>query len=197
MRGMCKLHETFQPHTIQMKSNWTSDQIFYRAYRSTKKKCIRLIRSQSRRGSRNQFVPSLFKVCVCVWFFFLTFFVEHWRIGRFSKTAEIKQIKIIIKPMKTNTEYFWLLFWNQIRWIGVHCLENTKLKPDSQTSKKRDMLHFYWLLNISKRNNSTFLSEHHTNHLKMFEVYVDRLFVLYFLMILSKMNRWRSFIWNR
>lgn len=162
-----------------------------------KKKCIRLIRSQSRRGSRNQFVPSLFKVCVCVWFFFLTFFVEHWRIGRFSKTAEIKQIKIIIKPMKTNTEYFWLLFWNQIRWIGVHCLENTKLKPDSQTSKKRDMLHFYWLLNISKRNNSTFLSEHHTNHLKMFEVYVDRLFVFYFLMILSKMNRWRSFIWNR
>lgn len=136
-------------------------------------------------------------MCVCVWFFFLTFFVEHWRFGRFSKTAEIKQIKIIIKPMKTNTEYFWLLFWNQIRWIGVHCLENTKLKPDSQTSKKRDMLHFYWLLNISKRNNSTFLSEHHTNHLKMFEVYVDRLFVLYFLMILSKMNRWRSFIWNR
>lgn len=155
MRGMCKLHETFQPHTIQMKSNWTSDQIFYRAYRSTKKNVFDWFVPRVGEAQETNLFRHYLK-CVCVWFFFLTFFVEHWRIGRFSKTAEIKQIKIIIKPMKTNTEYFWLLFWNQIRWIGVHCLENTKLKPDSQTSKKRDMLHFYWLLNISKRNNSTF-----------------------------------------
>lgn len=141
------------------------------------------------------FVHSVQSVSRCVELLSKIFGEEY---GQFIKTAtKIKQTKIIIKPMKTNTNYILLQFVSfivcQMRLRkdkhSMNCSSLLLLLLKTQSSNA-DLIHVIkkerkicwiafcysiWLLNISKRTNSTFLSKHHTKSLDIFDLILMKL----------------------
>lgn len=181
MRKMCILLSwncnNAQPFEWKISYQTISDQLLKIVFTSCQsKKNNRFFHSQSRRGSRNQI---LFSICfvhfmwsVFVWIHFCRIFGEEYR--QFSKTVtKIKQTKIIIKPMKTNTEYIFVKIVSlfscikpqreredkqSMNWNSLS-LETQSSKPNHtnvENKREKDMLHlvcFFYLITEYQQTN--------------------------------------------